>query len=270
VLDLYQVDLLRERRAQLGLPEPKPVNAQLLLRKGIAIGAGAVGVVVVLMVLAGLRSWGLSRSADALEPQSRQFLALQQTLQGLKARQDELEESRDGLVDQILSLPSSSALLQAMALMTPSGVQLTQLSEKDGLLVIKGQAVDPQAFARVDSLMLNLTNSPLLDHKSVQLLKAQRGQTQPSAAQANPPQPPPTTGASPAVAAPAAASTPAPKPMPAAPVMASGTAGGTVDFELNAKFSDTPAKKLVATFLGLGSRGKAIRVTQLKLEGLLP
>ena len=263
MLDLYQVDLLRERRAQLGLPEPKPVNAQYQLRKGMAIGAGMVAVVVALLAFSGLRLWALTRSADALEPKSRQYQALEQVLQGLKSRQKELEDSRDGLVDQILSLPSSSALLQAIALLTPSGVQITQLSEKDGELVIKGQTVDPQAFARVDALVLGLSKSPLFDPKSVVLLKAQRGQGQPQAAAA-PAQP----AQAPAAAQP---STPSSSAQPSrAPTVVAGVSTGTVDFELNVKFSETPAKELVGTFLGLGARGKALRIQQLQQEGLMP
>ncbi len=264
MLDLYQVDLLRERRAQLGLPEPKSVNAQYLLRKGIAIGAGMVGLVMALMAISGLRLWALTRSADALQPQSRQYEALEQTLQGLRNRKNELEESRDGLVDQILSLPSSSALLQAIALLTPAGVQITQLSEKDGELVIKGQAVDPQAFSRVDVLILNLTKSPLFDAKSVQLLKAQRGQSKANPASAAPA--PQAAGSAMPQAGQAAQGT-----LPSGgQTVAQGAASGSVDFELNAKFSETPAKELVGTFLGLGSRGKAIRVQQLQQEGLMP
>ena len=263
MLDLYQVDLLRERRAQLGLPEPKPVNAQYLLRRGMAIGAGMVAVVVALLAFSGLRLWALTRSADALEPQSRRYQDLDKDLQGLKSQQNELEDSRERLVDQILSLPSSSALLQAIALLTPSGVRVTQLSEKDGELSIKGQAIDPQAFARIDALVFGLSKSSLFDPKSVQLLKAQRGQGQPQAAAT-----PARSEQGPASAQP---STPASSAQSSqAPNAVAGVLTGEVDFEVNAKFTETPAKELVDTFLSLGARGKALRIKQLQHEGLMP
>jgi predicted RND superfamily exporter protein len=48
-VDLYKVDLLRERREQLGLPEPKQVDPRALLRKGFFIGGLLLGAVLGLM-----------------------------------------------------------------------------------------------------------------------------------------------------------------------------------------------------------------------------
>lgn len=265
--DLFQVDLLRERREQLGLPEPKAVNSQELLRKGILAGGVAVGLVLGLLGWFGFRLWSTRSAADALEPVSQQYVSLEQAVQGSRGRLKGIEESNEGLVNEILSLPSSSALLTLMGRLTPPGVQLTDLSEKEGALVLKGEAADPQAFSRVETLMLQMAASPLFDKQSVQLLKAERGkgetsQTSPQAAAPAPQQATPATTASaqPLTGAPAVPDA----PLTPAPIASS------VQFELNASFAKTAPKELVKEFLALGARGKALRVAQLQQEGLMP
>ena len=254
--DLFQVDLLRERREQLGLPEPKAVNSQELLRKGILVGAVAVGLVAGLLGWFGFRLWSTRRAADALEPVSQQYVSLEQAVQGSRSRLKGLEQSTESLVNEILSLPSSSALLTLMGQLTPPGVQLTDLSEKDQALVIKGVAADPQAFSRVEMLMLRMARSPLIKKDSIQLLKAER-----SKAEAAP---------APAPAAPAPGTQQAsPAPAPTAPA-APAPSASSVTFELNASFAETAPKELVKEFLALGARGKALRVAQLQREGLMP
>lgn len=270
--DLFQVDLLRERREQLGLPEPKPVNAQEQLRKGVFVGAVPVGLAIGLLAWFGVRLWTTRSAADALEPTSQQYTSLQQAVEGSRGRLKALEGSNQSLVDQILSFPSSSALLTLMARLTPPGVQITDLSEKEGALVIKGQATDPEAFARLDVLMLNLAGNPLIDRESVQLLKAERGKAEAAGTQA----PAAAPAAAPPQAQPAQATQPAPQqpaqqaqnPPPPAPVLTQ--MASSLQFELNASFSKAAPKELVKEFLALGARGKALRVAQLQREGLLP
>jgi hypothetical protein len=114
--------------------------------------------------------------------------------------------------------------------------------------------------------MLNLAGNPLIDHESVQLLKAERGKGESSPAvasaaaatatpqQAQPPQP--------------AQQQPAQNPPPPAPVLSQ--IASSLQFELNASFSKAAPKELLKEFLALGARGKALRVAQLQREGLLP
>jgi type IV pilus assembly protein PilN len=250
------------------------VNAQEQLRKGVLAGAVPVGLAIGLLAWFGFRLWSTRSAADALEPTSQQYTSLQQVVEGSRGRLKALEGSNQALVDQILSFPSSSALLTLLARLTPPGVQITDLSEKDGALVIKGQAADPEAFARLEALMLNLAGNPLIDRESVQLLKAERGKADAAGSQAQAAAPAATSPQ----AQPAQASQPTPQqpaqpqqvenPPPPAPVLTQ--IASSLQFELNASFSKAAPKELVKEFLALGARGKALRVAQLQREGLLP
>jgi len=61
-----------------------------------------------------------------------------------------------------------------LSAVTPAGVQLTEVRSQNSGLLLKGVAVDPQAFRRVNGLSLLLSQSPLFDAESVQVVKLQR------------------------------------------------------------------------------------------------
>lgn len=287
-LDLYQVDLLRERRAELGLPEPKPVNAQKLLYKGVAVGASVFGLAFLWLVGSLIQLWMVSNQAERLRPQHQKYLELEAKLQQLVDETSELEKSRKQIAGQILSLRSSSALLQALASVTPPGVQINQLTETPDALIIKGQAVDPYAFSRINYLVLTLSKCPLFRSDSVQLVKAQRQQqesssprsaAQPSASSVAPNTPGSSLPSSPpqGIAVQRDAGSNVNAGRPAQPAMANliGSPSpalnlASAEFEVKAKFRVASDQELSKIFIAYGSRGKALRIKQLAQEGLMP
>ena len=73
-----------------------------------------------------------------------------------------------------MGVSSGSALLAQLSAVTPAGVQLTEVRSQNNGLLLKGVAIDPQAFRRVNGLSLLLSQSPLFDAESVQVVKLQR------------------------------------------------------------------------------------------------
>ena len=57
-------------------------------------------------------------------------------------------------------MPSSSALLAELARLTPQGVQLTTMSALGSTMTLKGEAIDPAAFIRINAFQLALQTSP--------------------------------------------------------------------------------------------------------------
>jgi type IV pilus assembly protein PilN len=78
------------------------------------------------------------------------------------------------LAKGLVGVSSGSALLAQLSAVTPAGVQLTEVRSQNNGLLLKGVAVDPQAFRRVNGLSLLLSQSPLFDAESVQVVKLQR------------------------------------------------------------------------------------------------
>lgn len=234
-----------------------------------------------------IQLWVVSNKVESLGPQHRKYIEMQSKFQQLLDETAELEKSRKRIAGQVLSLNSSSALLQAISLVTPSGVQIYQLTQASDALIIKGNAVDPQAFARVNSLVLALSRCPLFDPASVQLVKAQR-QQQESSSQSSSDQASaaPSSSNSTALASPSNPSQAPPLQKDAraisnadrssvamAPSIGSLSAPGSLssaEFEVRAKFREASDQELSKIFIAYGSRGKALRINQLTKQGLMP
>jgi len=86
----------------------------------------------------------------------------------------QLQRSSEGLAKGLVGVSSGSALLAQLSAVTPAGVQLTEVRSQNNGLLLKGVAVDPQAFRRVNGLSLLLSQSPLFEAESVQVVKLQR------------------------------------------------------------------------------------------------
>jgi len=86
----------------------------------------------------------------------------------------QLQRSSEGLAKGLVGVSSGSALLAQLSAVTPAGVQLTEVRSQNNGLLLKGVAIDPQAFRRVNGLSLLLSQSPLFEAESVQVVKLQR------------------------------------------------------------------------------------------------
>lgn len=167
-------DLLRERRRELGLQAPLTVATRALLMRGTVLGLGLLA--VVLGVWLGLlwRRQVLSTELERLAPVQRQSDRLQAELTQERMSRTRLEKGNKELAEGLVAVRSGSALLEALSRVTPQGVQLTSAQVQGELLMLKGKAADPQAFRRINALVLKLQRLPLFDAAQVELKKASR------------------------------------------------------------------------------------------------
>lgn len=168
------LDLLRERRAELGVPEPVPGAVGRQLRRGAWIGASLVALSLVAMTLLMLREQSLHEQRQALVPQETSAALLEGALNRERQSRRRLEQANRSLVRALVSLESGSALLQALVLVTPARVQLTEARVEGDGLSLKGLAADPQAYGRINALVLALKRMPLFNPTRVALRKASR------------------------------------------------------------------------------------------------
>lgn len=167
-------DLLREHRAALGLPEPQPEEARRLLRRGSLIGASLLGVSLAALAFTTLRESRLGGQRQALVPQEASASQLEGELNEERLNRRRLEKANRTLINALVSLDSGSALLQALVLVTPAQVQLTEARVEGDGLSLKGQAADPQAYGRINAMVLALKRMPLFTPSKVVLRKASR------------------------------------------------------------------------------------------------
>lgn len=227
------LDLLRERRVQLGQPEPDTSAPLLPLFQGAVLGGALVGAA---LLAAGLMVW-LNRSTTAevarLSQIQGRFDALQARIQAERTQRQAIEKASTDLARALVAVRSGSALMEDLRRRTPQGVQLTDARVEADTLRLKGQAFDPRAFERINALQLGLQRSPLLAPPSIRLIKASREEAK------APSQPG------------------APTPVP------------PVSFELSATFLPRARGTDLSTLRQLGADGMAARLLQLQREGVL-
>ena len=243
-------DLLREPRRQLGqesLLAVLPLRRRLLLQ-GLLVAAAVVGGSLGVLAIVLLQRGWLQTQLAALEPYEQAAATLQGQLTGQRKALGQLTAANRALAEGLTTVRASSALLRELQRCTPEGVQLLLAEARGGDLVLRGEAIDPQAFLRVNALQLELRRSPLLQGAQLQLTRVER-QTLKDAQAA---------GTAPAGATPAAATAGA-RPRRPLPVV----------FEISAPFASlTPARQLQVLRL-LGAAGMAQRLELLQREGVL-
>lgn len=235
------LDLLRERRKELG--QESMVSALLqrrpLLLRGALIGAIVLGGSVLATALVFLRFQYVRMQTAQLTRFEAESTQMQAEMAASRAKLDQLAATNRSLTEGLTTLRTSSALLADLQLRTPEGIQIQSAEAEGSNLVLKGQALDPLAFARINALQLELSRSPLLKPKGVALVKLERV--------------PPSD----APAGQAGAPTPAPTP-------------ATVRFELSGPFATLPPARQLSVMRQLGSEGMVRRLQLLQAEGLIP
>ena len=173
---ISQFDLLREKRQELNLPEPAEASIQgrRLLVQGVVIGAALVGVSLGVAVLVFLRALMVSSAIEGLGTVEAEVQLFETQLSASRTKLNGVTKANQDLVKGLLSVRSGSAVLRDLQMRVPEGIQLTSAAEEDSGYRLKGLSRDPQAFARINALQLQLKRSPLLDPNSITLVKASR------------------------------------------------------------------------------------------------
>jgi type IV pilus assembly protein PilN len=176
-------DLLRQRRLERGLPPASgPLQpARTLLVRGAALGGGALAAVMGVWGFVLWRQAQLNQQLEGLRGIPVQVQALEAQALGQRRRLSTIQRSNEGLAKGLVAVSSGSALLAQLMEITPQGVQLTDVQVQPGSLKLKGVAADPQAFRRVNSLVLLLAESPLFQAKGVKVVKLSRDLNKPAA-----------------------------------------------------------------------------------------
>jgi hypothetical protein len=174
-----------------------------------------------------------------LEQFEGQAAELQAKIDARNQKLAAIKNTNQELAQALTSGRTSSALLTALQLNTPVGVQLLSVDATSDL-VIKGQAFDPLALVRINAFQLQLQALAFFAPKAVQLTKVERQ--------------PPVVQAGPRLAS-------GPEPTPEASPLA---------FEIRAPFASLDAQAQLALLQQFGSDGMARRLNLLRSEGLMP
>ncbi len=231
------LDLLRERRKELGQESlvTALVDRRPLLLRSALIGVVALGAAVGGTALVFFRYQYVKFQTAQLTRFEAESTQMQAEMAASRAKLNQLTATNRSLTEGLTTLRTSSALLAELQLRTPERIQLQSAAVQGQNLVLKGQALDPEAFARINVLQLELSRSPLLKPKGVTLVKLER--------------------------IPAAA---------AVPGKTGQMAPAAVRFELSGPFATLPPARQLVVMQQLGSEGMVRRLQLLQAEGLIP
>lgn len=231
------LDLLRQRRRELGqetLAGALRERARLVRRGGL-IGAALLGTVAAASLLMFLQRQFLQARMGPLLTYESQAADLRGRLASRKTKVEGITAANRRLSEALTSVRTTSALLTDLQLRTPEGVQLRLAEARDSGLLVKGQALDPKAFSRINAMQLELQRSPLLEAGGMSLTKVERVSGK-------------STSAGAAVPG-------GPEP---------------VAFEMGGPFASLAPDRQLELLRSLGSNGMARRLQLLQSEGLLP
>lgn len=170
-------DLLREKRQELNLPDPveAALQGRQRLVQGVVLGAALIGTALGAVVLVWVRALMVSAAVDRLGTVEAEVQVFETQLTAARGKLKRVENANADLVKGLIAVRSGSALMRDLQMRVPEGVQLTAATEEGAGYRLKGLSGDPQAFARINALQLQLKRSPLVDPHAVTLVKASRG-----------------------------------------------------------------------------------------------
>ena len=173
------VDLLRERRIELGLPAQSVpfVPARLLLRRGALLGGAALLVSLVLTAVLNWRGQQQQQQLESLAPLAQRLTAAEAQMRRLRTKSAAVNKETIRIAQQLVAFPGGSPLLEQLRRVTPVGMQLQELSVAEAQIQLSGRVQigdNPGPLERINAFALSLSQLPITREQGVKVMKITR------------------------------------------------------------------------------------------------
>ena len=173
------VDLLRERRIELGLPAQSVpfVSVRLLLRRGALLGGAALLVSLVLTAVLNWRGQQQQQQLESLAPLVQRLTAAEAQMRRLRTKSAAVNKETIRIAQQLVAFPGGSPLLEQLRRVTPVGVQLQELSVGEAQIQLSGRVQigdNPGPLERINAFALSLSQLPITREQGVKVMKITR------------------------------------------------------------------------------------------------
>ena len=173
------VDLLLERRIELGLPSQSVpfVPARLLLRRGALLGGAALLVSLVLTAVLNWRGQQQQQQLESLAPLAQRLTAAEAQMRRLRTKSAAVNKETIRIAQQLVAFPGGSPLLEQLRRVTPVGVQLQELSVGEAQIQLSGRVQigdNPGPLERINAFALSLSQLPITREQGVKVMKITR------------------------------------------------------------------------------------------------
>ncbi|WP_161567549.1 PilN domain-containing protein [Synechococcus sp. BS55D] len=166
------LDLLRQRREDLGQVKPQVQATGSLLKRGALLGSAVPIAVLLICGWFVIRERLLTGEVSALQPAVQEHGELQQRLTSTQAELKTLETQNRALAKALADVRSSSAFLSELQRIIPTSLELSSVVVNGDGLVLQGLAMPKGGLKAVNAFLLNLKQSSFLRAGSVTLVKA--------------------------------------------------------------------------------------------------
>ena len=173
------VDLLRERRIELGLPAQSVpfVPARLLLRRGALLGGAALLLSLVLTAVLNWRGQQQQQQLESLAPLAQRLTAAEAQMRRLRTKSAAVNKETIRIAQQLVAFPGGSPLLEQLRRVTPVGVQLQELSVGEAQIQLSGRVQigdNPGPLERINAFALSLSQLPITREQGAKVMKITR------------------------------------------------------------------------------------------------
>ena len=173
------VDLLRERRIELGLPaQPAPfVSARILLRRGALLGGAFLLVSFAVTAALSWKGQQQQQQLELLEPVAQRVTAAEAQLRRLRTNTAAVNKKTDVFAQQLVAFRGGSPLLEQLRRITPEGIQLQELLVGEAQIKLLGRVQigkTPGPLERINALVLSLSQLPITREQGVKVIKITR------------------------------------------------------------------------------------------------
>ena len=173
------VDLLRERRIELGLSaQPVPfAPTRFLLRRGALLGGAFLLLTVAFTAVLSWRGQQQQRQLELLEPVAQRVTAAEAQLRLLRGKTASVNKKTDVFAQQLVAFRGGSPLLEQLRRITPEGIQLEELLVGETQIKLLGRVQignNPGPLERINALVLSLSQLPITRQQGVKVMKIMR------------------------------------------------------------------------------------------------
>ncbi len=172
-------DLLRERRLELGLPEPagdwQPMRSLLL--RGALMGGAALLASVASIVVMGRIENQQQQQLEMLSPFEQRVQSMEGRLRTAKRKVATIRKDNLKIAGQLVAVSAGSPLLAQLSHVTPAGVQLENVAVQNDQISVSGRVNiggAPGPLERINALVLGLEQFPTSLPNGVKVMKVTR------------------------------------------------------------------------------------------------
>ena len=168
----HQVDLLRKRRESTSTQKITYTRTRRLKNRGLVFGLLISGLGLSICASTAFHTYGKIKYKENLVVESREYDLLKTKYNSILTNLKSIYKVNNQIAQGIIGTKSGSALLLELSDKLPTTIQLITIKSKGKDLTLNGRANQPSALSYINSLKLQLSDSFLIEDKSVFLSRA--------------------------------------------------------------------------------------------------